>query len=41
MELNHKQRSATFPKDKAYKLSDGDEMYLLVKLNGGKYHRFK
>ena len=29
------------PKDKAYKISDGGGMYLLVKNNGGKYWRMK
>lgn len=29
------------PKDKQYKLSDGEGMYLLVKPNGGKYWKLK
>jgi integrase len=29
------------PKEKPYKLTDGDGLYLLVKPNGGKYWRFK
>lgn len=41
MKLTDKQCQAAAPKDKAYKLSDGEGMYLLVKPNGGKYWRFK
>lgn len=29
------------PKEKPYKLTDGDGLYLLIKPNGGKYWRFK
>ncbi|MBN8544268.1 MAG: tyrosine-type recombinase/integrase [Alphaproteobacteria bacterium] len=41
MRLTDRQIREAKPKEKAYKLSDGDGLYLLVKPNGRKYWRFK
>lgn len=41
MKLTVKQIDSSKPKEKDYKLSDGDGLYLLVKTNGGKYWRLK
>ena len=41
MPLNDRQIKNAKPAEKAYKISDGHGLYLLVKPNGGKYWRFK
>ena len=41
MKLNARTVDASKPKDKAYKLSDGGGLYLLVNTNGSRYWRLK
>lgn len=41
MKLNARQIEVSKPRDKAYKLSDGGGLYLLVNPNGSKYWRLK
>ena len=41
MMLTHTAVKNAKPKEKPYKLTDGDGLYVLVKPNGGKYWRFK
>lgn len=41
MKLNARQVDTAKPKDKLYKLSDGDSLYLLVNPNGARYWRLR
>ena len=41
MKLSDKTCKTAKPKDKQYKLSDGDVLYLLVRITGGKLWQMK
>jgi hypothetical protein len=41
MPLNARQVETAKPRDKAYKLTDGGGLYLMVNTNGSKYWRMK